>query len=226
MVAPSDRDRRVLRVMTFNVRRLRDDRAAVRALLEAGAPDVVALQEPPRGATGRARLGRLARDAGLEVAVGGGGARTTALLVAPGFTVLGARTVRLPWTPGATRRGLAVAEVDGVLVVAVHLGLRAAERAAHVARLARLVTAAPGPVVVAGDLNEPPGGPSWRALGRHLRDLSADAGPSFPATAPRVRIDVVLGSRACEPGGARSLAGPPADRASDHLPVVADVLVT
>lgn len=212
--------------MTFNVRRLRDDRDAVVALLREAEADVVAIQEPPRGPTGRGRLARLAREAGLEVAVAGVGSATTALLVAEGLTVLGARSVALPWSPPRTRRALAVAEVDGIRVVSVHLGLSAAERAKHVDRLLRLVTATPGPVVVAGDLNEPPTGPSWAELRLHLRDLSAASGPTYPARAPRDRIDVVLGSRACQPGGAHRLTGDHAERASDHLAVVADVLVT
>lgn len=226
LVVPSDRDRRVLRVMTFNVRGLRDDRAAVVEVLREAAPDVVAVQEPPRGPAGRRRLERLARAADLEVAVAGGGARTTALLTAPGLVVLDPHGAALPWTPPRTRRGLAVAEVDGIRVVGVHLGLTAAERARHADRIRQLVTTAPGPVVVAGDLNEPPGGPTWRTLGRHLRDLSAESGPTYPARDPRTRIDVVLGSPACEPGGAERRTGQVAERASDHLAVVADVLVT
>lgn len=220
------RDRRLLRVMTFNVRRLRDDRDAVVALLRAAEPDVVAVQEPPRGPTGGLRLRRLAGEAGLRVAVAGGGARTTALLVAEGMVVLGTRRVGLPTQVGRTRRGFAVADVEGIRVVAVHLGLDRAERSAHVDRVLRVVTATPGPLVLAGDLNEPPGGPASRSLALHLHDLGATSGPTFPADAPRVRIDVVLGSRGSTADGVLPVDTALARRASDHIPVVVDVLVT
>src|SRR5690606_38786677 len=149
-----------LRVMTYNVRGLKDDEAAVVEVLRAATPDVVALQEPPRGPLGRRRLARLAERAGLEVLVGGGGARTTALLARPGLPVGTAYAMRLPARPLRTRRGLATADVAGLRVVSVHLGLAARERSRQLVRILPLVAAAPD-CVVAGDLNEPPGGPTW-----------------------------------------------------------------
>ncbi|HWS57916.1 MAG TPA: endonuclease/exonuclease/phosphatase family protein [Actinotalea sp.] len=212
----------VVRVMSWNVRQLRDDRAAVLAVLRGAEPDVVAIQEPPRGPRGRSRLAALAHDAGLRVAVGGGGARTTALLVRDGLPVVRARGVRLPWRPWSTRRGLAVADVVGLRVMSVHLPLDRAERARHVRRLLLLVAAAPGPCVVAGDLNEPPGGPSWQRLSRHLHDATAGSGPTYPSSNPRHRIDAVLVAGLVA-AGAHVVPGEAALRASDHRPVVVDV---
>src|SRR5450830_1490309 len=85
-----------LRVMTYNVRQLRGDRAAVVQVLRNCRADVVALQEPPRGPFGRLRLRRVAEQAGLVPVVSGGGARTTAILVRPGLSVTLARSRRLP----------------------------------------------------------------------------------------------------------------------------------
>lgn len=212
-----------LRVMTYNIRMLKDDRAAVVAVLRACAPDVVAIQEPPRGGiVGRWRLRRLAAEAGLEVVVAGGGARTTALLARPEVAVTGARAMRLPSMPGRTLRGLSVVEHAGLRIVSVHLGLSARERSHQVVRLMPLVAAAPSCVVL-GDLNELPDGPSWRRLGMDLRDLAAHAGPTYPATAPTKRIDAVLGSRGVAASGARVVRNDDTSRASDHLPVVVDV---
>lgn len=212
-----------LRVMTWNVHRLRDDRDAVVATLREAGPDVVALQEPPRGPLGRRRLAGLAREAGLRVAVAGGGARTTALLVRPDLPVSGRRTMRLPVRPGRTRRGLAYADVAAFRVMSLHLGLSGTERARHLIRVLHLVRAAPGPVVVAGDLNEEPGGPSWRRLALHLRDVTTHVGPTFPAGGPRRRIDAVLAAPGVEASGAHRVDDDVARRASDHLPVVVDV---
>lgn len=211
-----------LRVMTYNVRQLRDDRAAVVTVLRECTPDVVALQEPPRGPFGRARLAALARDAGLVPVVSGGGARTTALLARPGLELTGARGMRQPWRVGRTRRGLAYADLGGLRIVSVHLALAADERAGQVLRLLPVLASVPDCLVL-GDLNEQPGGASWRRLGQHLHDLAPGAGPTYPARAPRRRIDAVLGSRGVTATGARAPDGEAVARASDHRPVVVDV---
>ncbi|WP_129339692.1 endonuclease/exonuclease/phosphatase family protein [Cellulomonas endophytica] len=242
-------DLTTLRLMTYNVRGLRDDARAVAAVVAAQSPDVLAVQEPPRGPLGRRRLARLARRTGLVPVVSGRGARTTALLVAPGLPVADARAVRLPWRPGRTRRGASLAEVAGLRVLVVHLGLDARERARHLELLlARPELAAPGttgtgptapgttaprtvaagaeagaggaaggrrvPLVVLGDLNELPSGPSWRRLGERLVDAAVAAGggiPTFPAARPRKRIDAVLVEPPVEPARAEPAA--PADPA-------------
>lgn len=214
---------RILRVLTYNVRGLKDDRDAVAEVVRDLAPDVVAIQEPPRGPFGGRRLRELAHATGLRVAVQGGGARTTALLVRPGLTVTGERAARLPWRPGRTRRGLAVAEVEGVRVVSAHLSLVPAERARHLVRLMVVVRSAHTGCVVAGDLNEEPGGPTWRRLGQSLHDLTPATGPTFTARNPRRRLDAVLATSGLEGRGARTVDSDTARRASDHLPVVVDV---
>ena len=212
-----------LRVMTYNVRMLKDDRAAVAAVLRECDPDVVALQEPPRGGPlGRRRLRRVAAEAGLELVVAGGGARTTAILARPELALTGARAMRLPSLPGRTLRGLAVVEHAGLRIVSVHLGLSARERSLQVLRIMPLVAAAPSCVVL-GDLNELPDGPSWRRLGMDLRDLAAHAGPTYSSRQPTKRIDAVLGSRGVTASGARVVSNDDTPRASDHLPVVVDV---
>ncbi|WP_197024656.1 endonuclease/exonuclease/phosphatase family protein [Cellulomonas sp. KRMCY2] len=214
-----------LRVMTYNVRQLKDDRAAVLAVLRAAVPDVVAVQEPPRGPFARTRLRRLAADAGLDAVVVGSGARTTALLVRQGLRVTGTRAVRLSWRPGRTRRGLAVADVAGVRVVSVHLSLDPAERARHLDRLL-LVVRSGDACVVAGDLNEKPGGPARRRLGLHLHDLTGGAGPTYPAKAPVHRIDAVLATSGLTGDGAHVVVGETAARASDHCAVVVELGLT
>jgi endonuclease/exonuclease/phosphatase family metal-dependent hydrolase len=208
--------------MTYNIRGLRDDAAAVAQVLLESVPDVVAVQEPPRGTFARNRLRRVAEAAGLAVAVGGGGARTTALLVRAGLPVLGPRAVRLPRGWGSVRRGMVIADVAGVRVIGVHLGLSAAERGQHIVRLLTVVTAA-GSCVVAGDFNEPPGGRARRRLGLHLRELTGGVGPTFPTAHPAHRIDAVLGTGDLVGSGARVVDGDAARRASDHLPVVVDI---
>ncbi len=210
-------------MLTYNIRQLRDDAAGVAEVLRRADADVVAIQEPPRGPFGRSRLRRLAADAGYDVAVGGGRARTTALLVREGTTATTTQGVWLKWRPGRTRRGLAMAEVAGVRVISAHLSLHEAERLQHAHRLMLLVRSAPGDCVVAGDLNEEPGGPTWRRLGLHLRDLSAATGPTFTARNPRRRIDAVLATGGVSAVHVRRIDDEVARTASDHLPVLAEL---
>lgn len=220
----------VVRVMTYNLKGLRLDPHAAAEVVRSADPDVLGVQEPPRGPFGRRRLRRFAHLAGLRVAVGGHGARTTALLVAPRTGAVGdPRAVRLPWfgrragRVWPTRRGYAVATVCGVRVVVVHLSLDPLERARHLTRVLAEIGRAPGPCVLVGDLNEQPGGDSWLRLGELLDDAHVAPAHTFSAARPRRRIDAVLASRDLVPRRAHVPDDVVARRASDHLPVVAEL---
>lgn len=78
------------------------------------------------------------------------------------------------------------------------------------------------PLVVCGDLNERPGGAAWSAWG-DARDPAPAAGPTFPAAAPRSRIDAVLAGPGVEVLSYDDGGADPGDvgAASDHVPVVA-----
>ncbi|WP_129839365.1 endonuclease/exonuclease/phosphatase family protein [Streptomyces sp. RFCAC02] len=225
-----------LRLLSYNVRSLRDDRAALVRVIRACAPDIVCLQEAPRFAGRRFHAARLARATGLAVVSAGRAARGTAVLARPALAVGTAATAGLPHTPGLHRRGLALAVLcpaPGVRlgVVSCHLGLRAAERRAHAPLvLAHLAALGAPAAVLAGDLNERPGGPAHRLLTagslRDARDAAPEGGGhTFPARAPDRRIDMVLTTAAVRVLGCGVPAtGPdPADlrRATDHLPVLA-----
>lgn len=222
-----------LRVMTWNVRDLRGDPLAVHRVLRSAHADVVCLQEAPRTWLSRNRIADLARRAGMLYVTGGRASGGTALLARVRADVSRPSAVRLPVAGRFTRpRGAvsAVVALPGtrpVLVVGVHLGLDDAERADHVARVLEHVRSVGLPAVVAGDLNEPPGGPSWQALGAVVADPAADDGlPTFPARRPRHRIDVVLVDPVLDVLGHGSPDGvDPGDvlLASDHLPVAATV---
>jgi endonuclease/exonuclease/phosphatase family metal-dependent hydrolase len=81
------------------------------------------------------------------------------------------------------------------------------------------------PTLLFGDMNAPPEAPELQPLFARLRDVwlgQADAGATYPATAPVRRIDYVLTSSHFV---ARS-ASVPVTVASDHRPVVADLVLT
>ncbi|GAA3736407.1 endonuclease/exonuclease/phosphatase family protein [Salinactinospora qingdaonensis] len=227
-----------MRVLTYNVRGLRDDPRAVARVITACRPDVVCLQEAPRLAGWRAGRRALARATGLVPAVNArvGG---TAVFVRPGLVVLRAEHRVLRRYPWLHTRAVAIAVLaDGrhrLTVASLHLDLHAGARLRHMAQvephLRRLARRYGAPLVVAGDCNEGPGAPARRLLGLFLDD-AAELAPwgeaaTFTARRPRHRIDVVF----ADPGVAVVRAGVPTAlvpsgalvAASDHRPVLAEL---
>ncbi|MBC7373671.1 MAG: endonuclease, partial [Frankiales bacterium] len=94
-----------LRVVSWNVRSLRDDAAGVAAFLRDLAPDVALLQEAPRLLGSTLANTRLAHRAGLRRVVGGASAAGNLLLIARRLEVVDAHAVRLPKRPRLHRRG-------------------------------------------------------------------------------------------------------------------------
>ncbi|MEO3812345.1 endonuclease/exonuclease/phosphatase family protein [Sphaerisporangium sp. B11E5] len=227
----------VIRVGTYNVRSMYDDNAALTRVIRAMAPDVLCVQEAPRLLGWRRKRARLAGGAGLRV-VSGLRAGGVAVLAAPDVRVLHAGGHLLRGFAGLERRGVALAVVErgGVrlTVASVHLDLSAPARLCHAAEIMSLAGRAAerfaAPLVLAGDVNEPPGGPVWRYLTRRLADCYPLAprgdGLTFTARRPGRRIDAVFAApalrvRSC--GGVDTAAADLA-AATDHLPVVADLL--
>lgn len=226
-----------LRLLTWNVRDLLGDQAAVTRVIRSAAADLVCLQEGPRRLGSRWRLAALARSCGLLYLAGGRDSAGTALLSSLRTRVDDARGLRLPVRNGAWHlevppprpRGavLATVRLPGGLDVAlacVHLGLQPAQRLDHARRLHRLLAATGLPAMVAGDLNEPPDGPSWRVFADLATDPWPASAPTFPTWRPDRRIDAVL----VGPGVSAVAAdwSPSPDdvrKGSDHLPVLAEV---
>ncbi|MFN8076285.1 MAG: endonuclease/exonuclease/phosphatase family protein [Kineosporiaceae bacterium] len=187
-----------LRLLSWNVRDLLGDPLAVARVITSATPDVVCLQEAPRWPGSRWRLAALARACGLVVVGGGRSAAGTAVLASLRAGAGPADELRLPVEGRMTRpRGAVLVEVrppsaPPLTVASVHLGLAPQERAQHVALLVARLRRAGGRVVVAGDLNETPEGPSWAGLAAVAGDATPASGPTFPAAAPRARIDAVL----------------------------------
>jgi endonuclease/exonuclease/phosphatase family metal-dependent hydrolase len=209
-----------VRVVTWNVRSLRDDAAGVAAVLRSLAPDVVFVQEAPRLWRWRSACARLAREAGLVVVTGGRPAAGNLLLCSMRVRVVSSRDVLLPKRPKLHRRGAVVAnlEVEGraLSVLGTHLDLDASAR---VESARALRTSAYD--LIGADVNEEPGGPAWVTLSAGLVDPAAGLGPTFSVASPRRRIDALLvapslGVLSCEVVE----CGP----VSDHKPIVAEVV--
>jgi len=224
-----------LRVLSYNVRSLRDDSDAVARVIRAAAPDVVCIQEAPRFLRWRSRCAALARRSGLVVVTGGRGAAGNLLLCRVAVRVHSAEDVLLSAVPGLHRRGLALAELSlagaRFALAGTHLDLEPAARLRHVEEILAATgrrSAADGPsapLVLCGDFNEPPGGPVWAALTAGLRDAgaAADPVPTYSVRSPRRRIDGVLVDPQVVVRSYQVLDSPDVRRASDHFPVLAEL---
>lgn len=218
-----------LRVVVWNVQGLRAGAAAAAEGLERHRPDVVLLNEV--GWNGW-RLRRLARALEANTASGlrflGRGV-TNAVLVRAPWRLLGSRTIRLS-RRGGPRRGLVAALLGRsghrLTAASVHLGLSDPERLAHARDLTdRILPELRAPVLLGGDLNEPPEGRAASWLTDRMWDAFARAGEgpgeTFPSADPRARIDYLLLPE--EVGVVRAFVDTDAGEASDHLSLVADL---
>ncbi len=225
-----------LRLLSYNIRSLRDDRRALARVVRACAPDVVCVQESPRYWRPEGQAARLARATGTVVLSGGGRIAAGPLLLGrPGVRVVATRDRLLPKTRGLHARGFATAlvEVPGAApftVTSCHLSLDADERLRQFGLLTeQLRHAELG--VIAGDFNEHPDGPGWRSLAGRLQDghVVAPWGGEMTSVPenPYQRLDAVFATPGIEvlacgvPHGLPGVTEADLRAATDHLPVLA-----
>src|SRR5688572_16969560 len=226
----------VIRVLSYNIRSMRDDTGALARVIGACAPDLVLLQEAPRFFRWRKKLARLASETGLVLLSGGATAAGPALLCSLRATVERTEDVLLPLTPGLHRRGFATAVVRfggaRIGVLSCHLSLQKDERYEQGGMLLdRLAGMGVEHAVAGGDLNERPEGRTFRRLADGLQDCWATApwGSEYTSTPadPHQRIDAILATRGIEVLGCGVPVGHPGvtetdlRAATDHLPVLA-----
>jgi endonuclease/exonuclease/phosphatase family metal-dependent hydrolase len=230
----------VVRVLSYNVRSMRDDTAALARVVRACAPDLVLVQEAPRFFRWRKAAARLAESTGLYYVTGGAPAAGPMILASLRVRVEQTEDVLLPLTPGLHRRGLATAVVRiggaRLSVVSAHLSLQREERVRQAEALVRRAAAFGAPhAVLGGDLNEAPSGPAFGLLAREYQDCRA-AAPwggemTSPADRPRQRIDAVFASQGIRvlgcgvPHGVPGVSEADLRAATDHLPVLAALRV-
>ncbi|MCG0063312.1 endonuclease/exonuclease/phosphatase family protein [Streptomyces tricolor] len=116
-------------------------------------------------------------------------------------------------------------KVGGTLVhvYTTHLDYRTdpSVRRAQVDDMLAVLAEDPGPKVLLGDFNAEPGAPELSRLWGPLADAAPNGGKTYPAVGPVRRIDLVAVSPDVTVTGARAWA----TAASDHRPVVADLLL-
>ncbi|MFF1446950.1 endonuclease/exonuclease/phosphatase family protein [Streptomyces sp. NPDC058274] len=225
----------VVRVLSYNIRSMRDDTDALARVISACAPDLVLVQEAPRFFRWRKKLARLAAASGQVILSGGATASGPAILCSLRATVERTEDVLLPLTPGLHRRGFATAVVRfggaRLGVLSCHLSLQKDERYEQSGLLLdRLAGLGTPHAVVGGDLNERPDGRSFKRLGAALQDGWATVpwGAEYTSTPadPHQRIDAIFATEGIEVLGCGVPLGQPgvteADlrAATDHLPVL------
>lgn len=206
-------------MVSWNVRSLRDGSRAVARVLAGLRPDLVVVQEAPRLLGWRLSRQLLARRSGLRLLTPAN-ACGNLLLARDGVVALGVGQVRLPPRPGLHRRAAAYATVRyagrPLVLAGTHLDLDPAARYDSAARVRAGLP--PGPLVLGADVNDQPGSPAWSVLARGLEGVAG--GPTFPARAPRRRIDALLHDPALE---LLAYDVVPTGAASDHLALCADL---
>lgn len=228
----------MIRVASYNIRkaigadRRRRPERTLEVLNELDA-DVIALQEADRRFGSRASALPLRliaehsdyKPVALDARAGSLGWHGNALLVKKHVEVLEHHLFHLPSLEprGAVLADIAVGEAR-LRVVGMHLDLSGLWRRRQAqAILAHLATRdGDWPAVLMGDLNE------WSTRGGCLRDfaqhhLFAPCGRSFHARRPIAQLDQIMVSPDLEILRSGAHASPTALRASDHLPVWADL---
>lgn len=219
------------RIASYNIRKARGidgrrDAGRIVDVINGLDADVIALQEADR------RLGDrptavpndlIARATDFDVmplalnnvSLGWHG---NAMLVRRGVGVAGVSRITLP---GAEPRGaVAVHLDDGLTVVGVHLGLLRSSRRKQLAAIASRFDT-PKNVVIIGDMNEWAPKRGFEALQNGFRLHTP--GRSFHARRPIAALDRVALSHNLRLVDAGVEQGAVAKRASDHLPIWADV---
>jgi endonuclease/exonuclease/phosphatase family metal-dependent hydrolase len=220
-----------LRVATYNVRGFRSGVDRVAAVVAGLSLDVLLVQESgPRRA-----LVRFADAVGMEAATDPISLLRrrvkNAVLARPPWRIVEARLERFEgsrlWYP---RGGLVASLVRGeqhLTAVSVHLGLDGGERGRHVGLLLQLAAGFRSPVVLAGDLNATPERRAPITIAAAYADVwprvGVGGGETFPAGAPVARIDYLFVTPDVELVRA-SVGAPGAAGASDHLPVVVELV--
>ncbi|MER5463603.1 endonuclease/exonuclease/phosphatase family protein [Streptomyces sp. NPDC002668] len=230
----------VIRVLSYNIRSMRDDEDALVRVIRACRPDLVFVQEAPRFFRWRKHAARLAARSELVMLSGGATATGPMLLCSLRATVERTEDVLLPHTPGLHRRGFATAVVRigcaRIGLLSCHLSLQTDERFAQSGMLLDRLAAMDVPyAIAAGDLNDRPTGRSFRRLAAELQDCWAVApwGGEHTSTPenPHQRIDAIFATEGIEvlgcgvPLDLPGITGSDLRAATDHLPVLAALRV-
>ena len=222
-----------LRVLSYNVHTQRDDLDAMTTLVRSLRPDVMIVQEAPRRFRWRSKCAQLARRFGLVYACGGLPSLGNLVLTNLRVSVHDTWCVQYPLTAGRHLRGAALARCSVAgqhfVVAGTHLSTDPEERPTQAAALARVLSDVDVPLVLGADLNDTEGSTAWRMIASGLTDVAVAAGqattPTYSTSAPRQRLDVIFTDPRFDVRAYQVVDGALAQSASDHFPVLADLIL-
>ncbi|MEM7644970.1 MAG: endonuclease/exonuclease/phosphatase family protein [Pseudomonadota bacterium] len=225
----------MVRLASYNIRKAvgldwRRDPARILRVADDTRADILALQEADkrlglRPAVLPAELLAASRWRAAPAGAGDSlGWHGNAILLGPDARLVWSEGVDLP---GFEPRGALLAGIElrgrRLILAAVHLGLLRRHRRDQLAHLAARLRGHDAPVALVGDFNE------WSA-GRGLEALHPEfdvhaPGRSFHAARPVAGLDRIALGRGASLEGGGVVDTPEARRASDHLPIWADVVL-
>ncbi len=201
--------------------------ARIATVLQEIDADIVALQEVPLGGEHWPNLlhdlAHATRTVGVDGFTFSVGGRRFGNAILSRYPVLVTRRIDISFG-SREPRGALDADIychgTRLRVIATHLGLRAAERRAQVARLLQVFDTGDMPMMLMGDVNE------WFVWGHTLRTLVAHFQPvpapaTFPSCLPLLALDRIWIRPRYRLVRVRVHGSPAARVASDHRPLVA-----
>jgi endonuclease/exonuclease/phosphatase family metal-dependent hydrolase len=226
----------VLRVLSYNVRSMRDDVDALGRVMREIAPDVAIIQEAPRFLRWRSKCAALARRAGMVGVTGGRASGANLVLSSLAVGVTARHELAFTADKHLHHRGCAIAvlKLSGspFAVAGTHLDLIEAPRLRHLDELAVFAEhnlPDNAPLIVGGDLNAVPGSATWQRMQGFGTDAFAAVGTgdgfTYSTAAPVRRIDGVFADPRLHPLKAEVLDSTDIRIASDHRPLVVEYLL-
>ena len=230
-----------VRVVSYNIHHGRGldgevDLERIAAVIQDLQPDIVCLQEVDQGVDrtdGLDMPNELARLLDMQVVFGPnlsfqGGLYGNAILTR--FPIRNYDNLPLPRQSGGEQRGCQRVEMEIedriVTVLNTHLGLDPAIRKQQASAILNWIAPVAHPLIVAGDLNEPPDGEAVQMLLSRFIDTFNPAEDQPSGTfneGDGPRIDYILASPDWRSVSSRIVLDERSRVASDHLPYVAEL---
>lgn len=222
------------RILVYNVKGFKAGAGTIAAVVREFEPDIALITECGT----RRRLRKFAKRLGMKASHASlfpfRRVPRNAVLVRPPLRVTRHRMHRFGDAKRLHPRGAFVAEIERgddrhLTAMCVHLGLLPQERKRHAQELLELVKPIAGPLLIGGDFNDGPQGKAPAMIARNLWDVwlrvGESTGETFPSGGPEARIDYLFVSDDIRPLKAFVPVGEKFARASDHLPLIAEIKI-